>query len=123
MIDYAWQSKARRQIVRSNQHAIDTVHAHDRFDIGDGIPVLGLHDDGGVVVGALHVFPDFQPIAVRPRDAEPALTDRGVFRGLHDASRMIGGVDLRDDDPGRTDIERLLDRHIVTGCEADHARR
>ena len=51
MIDGAWTTEACRQIVRTDQHAVDAVDAHDLLDLRDGIAMFGLDDDGGVVVG------------------------------------------------------------------------
>ena len=52
VIDRAWSSQTRRRSYGTDQHAVDTVDTHDLLDIGDGIAMFGLNDDGGVVVGA-----------------------------------------------------------------------
>src|SRR5688572_2522259 len=123
VVDGAGHPEARREIVRTDQDTIDTLHAHDRLDVGDGITVFRLNDDGGAVVGALHVFANFQAVAVRPGNAKSALSGRRVLGGLHDAPRVLGGVDLRHDDSRRTDIQRFLDRHVVARREPNDAWR
>ena len=123
MIDGAGTSEAGRQIVWSDQDSIHAVDPHDLADLRDGITMLRLDDDGGLVVGSLHVLSHVQAVAVCPRDAEPALAGGGVLRGLDDALCVLDGVDLRRDDAGGADVERPLHVQIVAGRQPDHAGR
>ena len=106
MIDGAWAAEACRQIVRTDQHAVDAVDAHDLLDVRDGIAMFGLDDDGGVVVGGLHILANAQAVAVGAGDAKSTLTRWRVLRRLHDPLRVLDRVDLRRNDAGRADVER-----------------
>ena len=83
--------------------------------------MLRLDDDRGVVVGGLHVLSHLKAVAMRSRDAEPALAGGSVFRRLDDAPCVLDGVDLRCDDAGGADVERPLYVQVVACRQADDA--
>ncbi len=118
MVDLAHQPHAGREVVGANEDAVDPRDRRDRCDVFDRPGVLRLDDHERLLVRRSDVRLELQAVAVRRGDPTPT-PHAEVAAVLDDAVGLLGGVDLRDDDPRRAKVESPLDRDLFARRDAD----
>src|SRR5688572_20141070 len=74
-VDLPHLAKARRQVVRAEQHSVDARNAHDRVDVLDGTRMLGLYDDRDLAIRRAQVLAKPEAVALRAREPHAARSE------------------------------------------------
>ena len=125
MFGIAWMPERDREVGRADQDGVDTVNLHDRAGQRDGVGVLDLNHDDGLGGGSREVLGERRrPVAAGARrHRQPALSLWRIVGSCNGSRRACGVVDMRDDDTGRTRVERRQDRRRGGGGDPDERRQ